>query len=161
MKKLVAWIDKTLKFLLAVAMSSILLAVIWQVISRYLMDDPASFTEEFARFLLIWIGILGAALAYRERAHLGINLLVERAGSYQKILLTIIEVIVFLFCLLVLVNGGALLVNLTLELEQISASLGVKIGYVYSVLPLSGLLIMFYCVVNIHNLWQPDEARKW
>ena len=54
-------IDKALAGTLIIAMVSILLTVIWQVVSRYVLKDPASVTEELSRFILIWIGILGAA----------------------------------------------------------------------------------------------------
>ena len=162
MKQLVRFIDSALSLTLAVAMTGILVAVVWQVISRYLLGDPASYTEEVARFLLIWIGILGAALAYRKRAHLGFSLLVDKlSGQNKKVALTLIASVVILFCAIVMVNGGALLVELTWSLNQISASLGIKMGYVYSVLPLSGLLIIFYSLVDIHNLWQPNQQRKW
>ena len=162
MKQLVRFIDSALSFTLAVAMTGILVAVVWQVISRYLLGDPASYTEEIARFLLIWIGILGAALAYRKRAHLGFSLLVDKlVGHNKKVALTLIASVVILFCAIVMVNGGALLVYLTWSLNQISASLGIKIGYIYSVLPLSGLLIIFYSLVEIRNLWQPNQQRKW
>ena len=162
MKQLVRFIDSALSFTLAVAMTGILVAVVWQVISRYLLGDPASYTEEIARFLLIWIGILGAALAYRKRAHLGFSLLVDKlVGHNKKVALTLIASVVILFCAIVMLNGGALLVYLTWALNQISASLGIKIGYIYSVLPLSGLLIIFYSLVEIRNLWQPNQQRKW
>jgi TRAP-type C4-dicarboxylate transport system, small permease component len=68
-------IDKALAGTLIIAMVSILLTVIWQVVSRYVLKDPASVTEELSRFILIWIGILGAAYAYRQNAHLGFNLI--------------------------------------------------------------------------------------
>lgn len=148
-------IDKTLAGTLIIAMVSILLTVIWQVISRYLLKDPASVTEELSRFLLIWIGILGAAYAYRQNAHLGFNLIVERQSRKVKcLLLTFVEVIVIAFCTLVMVYGGSELVSLTLELEQISAALGVKMGFIYSVLPLSGSLIIAYALLNITTLWR-------
>lgn len=148
-------IDKTLAGTLIIAMVSILLTVIWQVISRYVLKDPASVTEELSRFLLIWIGILGAAYAYRQNAHLGFNLIVERQSRKVKcLLLTFVEVIVIAFCTLVMVYGGSELVSLTLELEQISAALGVKMGFIYSVLPLSGSLIIAYALLNITTLWR-------
>ena len=54
------------------------------------------------------------------------------------------------FALVVLVYGGGQLVQLTLELRQTSAALGLPIGYVYGVLPLSGILITWYSAV----LWR-------
>ena len=82
----------------------ILLTVIWQIVSRYLLQDPAAATEELSRFFLIWIGILGAAYAYKQRAHLGFNLIVERRSfAVKRILLTLVECVVIYFCVLVMV----------------------------------------------------------
>ena len=154
-------IDKALAGTLIIAMVSILLIVIWQVVSRYVLKDPASVTEELSRFILIWIGILGAAYAYRQNAHLGFNLIVERQSrKVKRLLLTSVEVIVIIFCVLVMVYGGAELVSLTLELEQISAALGVKMGFIYSVLPLSGGLIIAYALVNITALWRNNNKES-
>ncbi|MBU3023732.1 TRAP transporter small permease [Aestuariibacter sp. A3R04] len=160
MRNLVKLIDKTLAGALIIAMISILLVVIWQVISRYLLQDPASATEELSRFLLIWIGILGAAYAYRQKVHLGFNLLVHKQSEkVQKLIMTVVELLVMMFCVTVLVMGGHALVNLTLDLNQISAALGVKVGLIYTVLPISGVIIAFYCGVNIYNLWI-DETQE-
>ena len=154
-------IDKALAGTLIAAMVSILLTVIWQVVSRYVLKDPASITEELSRFILIWIGILGAAYAYRQNAHLGFNLIVERQShKVKRLLLTCVEIIVIIFCILVMVYGGAELVSLTLELEQISAALGVKMGFIYSVLPLSGSLIIAYALVNITTLWRNNNKES-
>jgi TRAP-type C4-dicarboxylate transport system permease small subunit len=154
-------IDKALAGTLIAAMVSILLTVIWQVVSRYVLKDPASITEELSRFILIWIGILGAAYAYRQNAHLGFNLIVERQSrKVKRLLLTCVEIIVIIFCVLVMVYGGSELVSLTLELEQISAALGVKMGLIYSVLPLSGGLIIAYALVNITTLWRNNKKES-
>ncbi|GFD82426.1 C4-dicarboxylate ABC transporter permease [Alteromonas sp. KUL156] len=154
-------IDKALAGTLIMAMVSILLTVIWQVFSRYVLKDPASVTEELSRFILIWIGILGAAYAYRQHAHLGFNLIVERQSrNTKRVLLTCVEIIVIVFCVLVMLYGGSELVLLTLELEQISAALGIKMGVIYSVLPLSGALIIAYAFANIISLWQHNNKES-
>lgn len=153
-------IDNALAGTLIFAMVSILLTVIWQVVSRYVLKDPASVTEELSRFILIWIGILGAAYAYRQNAHLGFNLVVERqSAAVKRVLLTLVEIIVIVFCVLVMLFGGSELVLLTLELEQISAALGIKMGLIYSVLPISGTLIIAYALVNIVTLWRHNDEE--
>ncbi|WP_296046017.1 TRAP transporter small permease [uncultured Alteromonas sp.] len=151
-------IDQLVAGTLMLAMTLILLTVVWQVISRYILQDPASVTEELSRFLLIWIGLLGAAFAYRQKVHLGFNLIVEKQSELvRKYILTLVELLVITFCATTLLFGGSQLVSLTLELEQISAALGIRMGYVYVVLPVSGLLLIWYGLINIHNLWLADE----
>lgn len=120
-------------------------AVLWQVASRYLLADPSSFTDELVRFLLVWIGVLGATHAAGQRLHLAIDLLPERLeGRSRHLLGAFIQGVIFFFALAVLGVGGGHLVLLTEQLGQRSAALGVPLSWVYVVLPLSGLLLMVY-----------------
>ncbi|WP_438862488.1 TRAP transporter small permease [Neptunicella sp.] len=153
MKSLIHILDKILAFALIMAMSCILLAVSWQVISRYLLQDPSSVTEELSRFLLIWIGMLGAVYAYRQNAHLGLDLLVDKmTPAKQRITRIGIQLVVIIFSALVLLYGGAELVDLTIELKQISASLGINMGVVYAVLPVTGGMLILYALFNLSEL---------
>ncbi|MEA3288384.1 MAG: TRAP transporter small permease [Candidatus Marinimicrobia bacterium] len=145
MNTLITLLDKALSRFLISLMAFIVLVVTWQVITRFLMSTPSSYTEELARFLLIWIGVLGSSYALRTRAHLGIDLLSTKLEGRAKGLLIIgIYLLVILFALLIMVIGGIRLVSLTFNLDQISASLGIKMGYIYLVLPLSGSIMIIY-----------------
>ena len=145
-------IDKILSMTLVILMALMVLDVTWQIFTRFATASPSSWTEELARFLLIWIGLLGAAWAYRQRAHLGLSYLVDKQSAQnQKYLALFSYLASALFTLTVMVYGGSQLVQLTLELNQLSASLGWKIGYVYMVIPASGLLITFYAGVFIKD----------
>jgi len=143
-------IDKYLGYLLAAIMGLMVIDVVWGVMVRYLLNSPSSFTDELARYFLIWVGLLGAALAAGKQMHLAIDILPNKLEPEgQKRLNILIEIIIFLFALSILVIGGVRLVYITLTLGQASPSLGIPLGYVYIVLPLSGLLIMYYSVINI------------
>ena len=140
-------IDKTLRIGLAVLMTAMVASVVWQVLSRYLFVVPAAWTEELARFLLIWIGMLGAAYAYRQGSHLGIDLLANKLTERGKQRLhSVVHVVCLLFAASVLVVGGGLLMSMTWELKQYSAAMGLPIAYVYSVIPASGVLICLFAV---------------
>lgn len=150
MKYTVKIIDTCLYITLALLMIAIVMDVSWQVITRFMMTKPSSYTEELAGFLLIWIGILGAAYAFRLKAHLGLDIVTAQlTGSRAKAVEIIGLAVSFIFSTSVMVYGGARLVSLTLELNQTSAALGVKMGYVYCAVPLSGLLISLYSLLFI------------
>jgi len=139
-----------LKFLMATCMALMVGVVTWQVVSRYVMGDPAAWTEEVARMLLIWVGLLGGVYAYRLKAHLGLDLLRMKVGPEgQRRLEVISDICCGLFALAVLVLGGGMLVQLTWELNQTTAALGIPMAWVYVVLPLSGLLIVYYSIVSL------------
>ncbi len=142
---IVGMLDKFLRIALALLMTAMVGSVVWQVLSRYLFVVPAAWTEELARFLLIWIGMLGAAYAYRQGSHLGIDLLAEKLNENGKQRLhSVVHIVCLLFSASVLVVGGGSLVSMTWELKQYSAAIGLPIAYVYSVIPASGVLISLF-----------------
>ena len=148
MRSLERAVDAALRACLILLVVTLVASVAWQVFSRYLLADPSSWTEELARFLLIWIGMLGAGYAFRQHAHLGLELLPQKLkGIPARVLRHFIVLSVALFAVAVLGIGGGNLVALTWELRQYSAVLGVPIAWVYSVIPLTGAVIVFYCIV--------------
>ena len=131
------------------------LNVLWQVFTRFVLQHPSSFTEELARFLLIWVGLLGASYASGRKLHLAIEVMVAKLKGRARLWMEVlIQSLIFIFSLLVMVIGGIRLVTITLALSQISAALRIQLGYVYLVIPVSGLLIMFYAALYLLNALQ-------
>ncbi|MFT5167233.1 MAG: TRAP-type C4-dicarboxylate transport system permease small subunit [Saprospiraceae bacterium] len=143
-------INRIIEFLLVSIFVLLVIDVLWQVFSRYVIGQSYSFTEELARFALIWLSILGAAYLNGRRDHLSMDFLLRKLSVEQlKKRLQIIEALMFIFALVVMVIGGGNLVYTTLYLGQISPALHISLGYVYAIVPVSGLLIMFFSVYNI------------
>lgn len=154
MNKLIKKVDSFLAGFLAVLLVLMVVDVTWQVFTRFILSQPSSFTEEIARFLLIWIGVLGAAYAFRTRAHLGLDLLTSKlAPEARRRTDVVANLCCFGFAASVMVFGGIKLVALTLDLRQTSAALQVPIGYIYTVIPISGLLI---CLYALNNVFRPS-----
>lgn len=147
MQKLTTIISKILGVILTILMAIMVLDVTWQVFTRFILRNPSSFTEELAGFLLIWIGLLGASYAFFTKAHLGIDVLTYKLTGFKKQIVEIlINLIVLAFAFFVMVIGGMRLVNLTFTLNQISPALGIEMGYVYLVIPISGILVIYFAI---------------
>ncbi|HKM93303.1 MAG TPA: TRAP transporter small permease [Prolixibacteraceae bacterium] len=145
-------IDKVLEVVLIVLLLVLVVDVLWQVISRYILTSPSSFTDELAGYLLIWVGVLGAAYVAGLQEHLAIDLLLQRSSpKRQKVLTIIINILILLFALSVMVIGGIWLVVTRFKFGVISAALQLPLGYVYLVVPLSGLLISYYSIEIIRK----------
>ncbi len=161
MNALLRLLDGFLKRVLVALMAAIVLVVCWQVVSRFVLASPSSMTEEIARCLLLWIGMLGAAFAYRTGQHLGLDIVVRKfSPQTQQGIAMLLTVLVVLFALAVMVIGGGALVQLTLELKQMSASLGIPVGWIYSVIPVAGLLIAFYGLCQLRSLWRGEALPQ-
>ncbi len=143
-------LDSILGSILVGLLALMVLAVLWQVFSRYILDAPSSFTEELARFLLIWIGTLGAAYASGQKQHLAITILPDRlSDTGRDKLQLVLNVLIIFFSVTVFGIGGSRLVYITTILGQSSASLGIPMALIYAVLPLSGVLIILYKTLEI------------
>ncbi|UMB61852.1 TRAP transporter small permease [Lutibacter sp. A80] len=132
----------------------LVLDVLFQVFSRYILGTSFSWTEEFARFSLIWLTILGAAYLNGKREHLSMDFLYQKLSLSNKRKVSIlIELLIFLFALIVMVIGGFNLVYTTLHLEQLSGTLRIPLGYIYAIMPFSGVLIMCYSIYHISTIY--------
>jgi TRAP-type C4-dicarboxylate transport system permease small subunit len=147
-KRLRVAIDWLLGSVICVLMAAMVINVLWQVFTRFVLRDPSSFTEEAARYMMIWVGLLGSAYAAGKKSHLALDLITGRLqGGRKRASEIIIQSMVLLFTLAVLVGGGGRLVWIQLSLGQQSAALQLKLGYVYLAVPLAGIFISFYTVV--------------
>jgi len=138
-------ITKYLGIVLVGLMALMTLDVLWGVFTRYVFSDQASWTEELARYLLIWIGILGAAYATEMNMHPAIELLKPslKEGGQKKLSITV-DIMILLFAICVMIIGGGRLIYITYFLGQTSPAMGLPMHLVYTVVPLSGLLIIYY-----------------
>lgn len=153
-------IDSITRNLLVFLMSLLVLVVVWQVFSRYILNDPSTFTDELARFLLIWVSLLGAAYYSGKNLHIAINVLPSRLNpSNRKKLNIFIHLIVISFVLLVFVVGGGMLVYYTYIYLQITPTLQIPMAFVYAIGPLSGLLIIFYKISDIVDLLKTEPEQ--
>ncbi len=152
-------LDKILEWLLIGIFSLLVIDVLWQVISRYVLTSPSSFTDELAGYLLIWVGLLGAAYVAGKNEHLAIDLLVQKSKPKRKLILyIIIYSVIGLFAIFVLIIGGTWLVYTRFYLNVYSAALQLPLGYVYIVLPLGGLLVLYYTIDNLRILFNEKSG---
>ena len=149
MKKIRTTVDKIVERLLIAILGIMVLNVLWQVFTRFFNDTPSSFTDELARYLMIWLGILGAAYVAGKNEHVAIDFFAKKFSEKRQLLLTrFISIAVLSFAFFGMVVGGSRLVYITSKLEQFSPSLKIPLAVVYGVIPLSGILIIFYKITQ-------------
>ncbi len=148
-------LDWALETFVALVMAALVLDVLWQVFTRFVLRSPSSWSEELATFLLIWVGLLGACVALNRGAHLGIDYFVGKLPPRARLRSEILAFCcVGVFSICVLGYGGGVLVVRILALEQVSPALGVRMGYVYLALPISGFFLTLYSVGFLIDRWR-------
>lgn len=143
-------LNRVLEVILIMLLSIMVLNVSWQVFSRYVLANPSSFTDELARYLMIWLGVLGTAYVSGKRLHVAIDILHSQLSlSIQKTMQKVIFSIVILATFLIFIIGGSRLVYLSYLLGQKSAALQIPLYLVYVCVPLSGACIIFYKINDL------------
>lgn len=154
MERIYQVLIKVIETLLVVIFALLVIDVVWQVISRYVVGRSSSFTEEFARFSLIWLTVLGAAhINGQKEGHLSMDFLLAKLPEAKRHRRQkVIQVLMAIFALIVMVIGGGNLVYTTLSLGQMSSAMHIPLGYIYAIVPVSGAIIIFFSLYNIRKL---------
>ncbi|MCH7403546.1 TRAP transporter small permease [Belliella kenyensis] len=158
-EKMKIFTDKIMSSALIMLMGLMVLNVTWQVLSRYLLQSPSSFTDELSRYMLIWLGMLGAAYVAGQNQHLAIDIVLRRLeGQAKARLQLLINVLIIFFALIAMVFGGSNLVYITMMLGQKSATLQIPLAIVYGIIPFSGLLVIYYQLVFIFQMMRTSKG---
>ncbi|MEF2072614.1 TRAP transporter small permease [Consotaella aegiceratis] len=153
--RVIRLVDRTLETALVLLFSGLVVVVVIQVGSRYIFNNPTTWTEETARFLFIWLGLIGAAYASGGMRHLSIDLLpVLLSGIARRALLMALELMVIAFAGGVMVYGGYSLAARTLQTGQVTPALNLPMGWIYFAVPISGAFIVFYALIHLIRLAQ-------
>jgi len=152
-------ITRTLNGLAGVSFLAMVILTCWQVLTRYVLKNPSTWSEELVGYLFAWMSLLGASIVTSERGHMNIPILVERCSvNVQKGLSCLGEGIAFLFSAVILLFGGVQITELAMG--QMTSSLGVPIGLFYAVLPLCGILNAVYTVLNLMDILKGQAEEK-
>lgn len=139
-----------LSAVLIVAVALLVLVVVWGVFTRYVMGEQAKWSEELARFILIWVSMLGGAVAFGTKGHLGVDYFVELLDrDARRLAEIVVHAVVLFFALSIFIWGGGNLVLDNLAMEQMTPALGWKMGYIYMAVPVAGFFMVIYSVENL------------
>ena len=140
-------LDTVLSWVCALLFAAMVVVGTYQIVTRYFFGRPSTVSEELLTYSFTWMALLSSALVFGKRDHMRMGFLADKiTGTPRKVLEIISECLVLLLAAVVLLYGGVSIMN------QVTASLGIPMGTVYTVLPLSGALIVVYSVLNIIDL---------
>lgn len=151
MKNLKTILNKVLEIVCISLFVFITIVGTYQIVTRYVFNAPSTVSEELLTFSFTWMALLSAALVFGKREHMRMEFVANFFQGKSSIFLSIIsEVLVLIFSVLVLVYGGYQITKLTVL--QVTASLGVPMSYIYVIVPITGVLIVLFSILNISEL---------
>lgn len=161
LRKFKSWLISCLDLALIAAVGLLVIDVVWGVITRYVFNEQALWTEELARFLLVWVAMLGSAVAFGTKGHLGVDYFVGKFDPKVQHRAEIISMMMVLFfAAAVFVVGGGQVVYDALVLEQMTPALGWRMGYVYMALPLAGCFIILFTLDDLAELLIAGKEKE-
>lgn len=123
----------------------------YQIITRFIFNNPSTISEELLTYSFTWMALLATAYVFGKRDHMRMGFLADKFGPGARKALSIIsELLIMLLAGAVMVYGGFTIMQLTMT--QSTASLGIPMGVVYTIIPISGILIVIYSIMNIIDL---------
>jgi TRAP-type C4-dicarboxylate transport system permease small subunit len=149
-----------LKWLTIVLFAVLVFDVLWGVVARYWPGIvPSDWTEELGIYLLAWVSLLGSALTYRERGHLGLDYFTALFDpAARRLTAIVVELCVLAFAGIALCYGGYRLVSDTLASGQVTPVLQWRTGYMYLSVPISGIFFVAFVVEHLLERPVPADA---
>lgn len=158
MNKVFSYLEKFLSFLIVVLISIMVIFIFSQVVARFILNMPLSWTEEISRHIMIWMAFIATSVAYRHGAHLSIDLLATSLKPKARLVLRIFFLVIIIGFLVFMVRYGIELTQKTVN--QRSSSLQYRMSYVYLVVPTSGVIMIIFSIEKIINLLKRKEGDE-
>ena len=158
MKKVEKVLDTVMRFLMALAMLTLLAFGTWQIFTRWILGNPSTFTDELLRYVLIIAGFIGSAYCFYRDEHLALTLITDKAkGTFKLCLDIFIEICILFFVIYVFIFGGFKLANTA---TNVSSVMHIPMKSLYMVEPICGILIVLARILKYVNLYTEKKGEN-
>lgn len=152
--KLSDWVTDVAKFLLGLMIAAIVLITLAAVWWRYVVNAPISWIEQVSNILFIWITFIGAAVLYRQKLHIGVDMLMEMLkGRAKEVLFWVVEIGNMVFVTVLLVYSLKLSIDV---LPNTYGALDITPAWFYFSAPVSCVMMLLYFLEKIVD---PSKRR--
>lgn len=155
-------INKFLSFACLILFAFMVIIGTYQIVVRYFLNSPSTVSEELLTYSFTWMALLSSAYVFGKRDHMRMGFFTDKIkGTPKKLLEIAIELLIILMVSGIMIFGGFSIMKLTMT--QKTASLGVPMGFIYTIIPITGILILIYSIINICGILndkQYDRNKK-
>jgi TRAP-type transport system small permease protein len=142
--------NRLLHALIALFLSLMAIFVFANVILRYFFNSGLTWAEEASRYLFIWLIFLGAIVAFKENAHLGVDTLVRKLSARGKKTLFVVNNLLILITMCLVGEGTFKLTLITVD--QTSPSMGMPLAFVYASGLVASISMSAIALGNLYRL---------
>ena len=151
-------IERVMRGLTMVLLVLMVIIVFANVVSRYYLHASLAWSEEVARFMLVWLVFIGSFLAYIHDEHLGLDILVAKMPPTMRKAVGFCTNMMILFALYAVMEGGYLLMRD--NFDWLSSAAEIPQGYVYFIVPFTCGLMMLQVVLKTYYLLAGQKGRQ-
>ncbi len=148
------FLNRICEVALIILLAAMAVVVFLQVLFRYILHLPLFWTEEFARYCLVWASLLGAAVALKRGEHIAVTFFLDNFPKRAARALTVVAQISVILILAVMAWGGIKLVLVTSA--QISPALRISMAVPYLALPIGSVIMLFHVLSSM--MQRPDRT---
>lgn len=155
MKEFFDFLERVLKYTLVVLLTAMTIVVVVGIFARYILLVSIPWTEEIARYLMIWAGFVGFGVAYRKRELIAVRLFIDiLPANLFRMAIFISDILCSIFLIVAVIYGIKLsLINM----NQLSPASRIPVSIIYAAIPLGCTLYLFFVVESISSF---VKARK-
>ncbi|HWO97353.1 MAG TPA: TRAP transporter small permease [Bacillus sp. (in: firmicutes)] len=149
MDKISRSLENLLNILMAVALAVMVVLVFSNVVLRYAFNSGITWSEEMSRYLFIWLTFLGAIGAFKNKEHLGVDMLLKRLPNKMKKVFLVISDLLILFVLLLILDGSWKMTLINIDSK--APATGMPLAFIYG----TGLLVSISMgLMTLYNLYR-------
>lgn len=142
-------LQKTTEIFVALLLMVMTCLVFTNVLTRYVFHFAIAWSEEISRFLMVWIVFVGAALAYKEDAHMGLDIVVKALPKKTAQVIAVIVDLAVIYCLYLMLTGGY---ELTASMIRWKApASGLAYSWKFASVVISGVMMELYAVTKLYH----------
>jgi TRAP-type C4-dicarboxylate transport system permease small subunit len=145
------------KIALLVCACIMIVSAFLQVFFRTFIGNPLSWTDELCRYSMVWLAFIGSGYAIKLRSHIAIDILKEFISERTKTVIGKFNTVATILFALVMIFFGVILSSN--NMGQITPGLKLPMGLVYLAIPVGGLIIVFYALLELFG-FSGKEGEK-
>lgn len=159
MKKMIKTLNRVIEIVMAVLIAAMVFANFWQIFTRFVVGNAASWTEEFMRYALIWLTMLGIPYAYGKNKHIALEFIADKFSDKGRIRDQLfIEILIMILSVFVMICGG---IMVTANARgQYSAALNMPMVFYYIGVPICGVLMLIYTIPRFVDCCKAMKSGK-
>jgi TRAP-type C4-dicarboxylate transport system permease small subunit len=156
MKRFYDSLEKSLRIFLLVLVSGLVVTTVLQIVARFILMVSIPWTDELARYLMIWAAFVGLGVAYRKRELICVAFFREKLPPHLlKVALLVSDLLCSVFAIVIVIYGFKLSL---LNAGQVSPSMRVSLGIVYAIIPFGCLLFLLFAFESVFSYFRERRS---